>query len=142
MRTETANKALLFLSLLGLAALGYMVYDFVHITRSINEGRTSIYVDTGTYYLALGSVFPVLVVIQMAGRNKDPQRVARYANPLLIAWFIACLVVANIVPWHLTRALQDAGYNQCEDPREVSRPFPGGSYIYTKLACKDLPQSE
>ncbi len=142
LRTKTANKALLFLAFLGLAAVGYLVYDFVHVKLSIEEGRPSVYFDTGTYYLALASVFPVLVVIQITGKNKDPQRVARYASPLLVVWFIACLLLANIVPRYLTKTLENASYNECKDPREVSRLFPGGSYIYTKLTCEDLAKNE
>jgi len=78
----------------------------------------------------------------MTGKHKDPRRVARYANPLLVAWFIACLLLANIVPRYLTKTLENASYNECKDPREVSRLFPGGSHIYTKLTCEDLAKSD
>lgn len=142
MRIETANKALLFLAFLGLAAVGYLVYDFVQVKSSIEEGRPSIYFDTGTYYLVLGSVFPLLAAIQIIGKNKDGQRVARYANPLLVVWFIASLLLAIIVPRYLTKTLENASYTACVDPREISRLFPGRSYIYTKLTCEDLAKDD
>ncbi|HEY9051240.1 MAG TPA: hypothetical protein VIQ03_06825 [Gammaproteobacteria bacterium] len=136
MTQKTAQIIFIIFNILAVVAVGYAAYDFINIISSIQTDKDVIPFDTATYYLLLMSVFWVLSLIQYKGIRNEKAKILKYANQLLIAWFLIMLMLANLIPYYLTHKLEEAGYVGCDDPREVSRVGRGASYLYFKHGCQ------
>ncbi|WP_293268572.1 hypothetical protein [Neptunomonas sp.] len=122
-------------NLLAIPAVVYAFYDIFETLQAIVRADEQIYYDTATSYFFLMSIFWVFTFTGMAGRYKILKPVARLAGGIIMVWFIAGLIIANIIPYWLQHSLTDAGYIACHDPREVHRTGRGESLIYQKTPC-------
>ena len=124
-------------NILAFPVVGYAFYDFYVVKTALANGELQIPFDSGIYYLLLGSVFWVLLVIQTIGRKNPNSKLLKYASPILVIWFISILVLANVLSAYLVGEFESAGYVKCDDPAEVSRVSRGESSIYVKGSCPE-----
>jgi hypothetical protein len=122
---------------LAIPVVGYAFFDFYAVTTAIANGKPQIPFDSGTYYFLLMSIFWVFLIVQQIGLRNPKSKVLEYANSLFIIWFIAMLVLANVIPFYLQNKFESAGYTKCHNPAEVSRISRGESSIYVKGNCPD-----
>lgn len=137
MSPRTANGIVLVLGLLGTVAALYAIYDFGAVLIALRAGMDPVALDTGTCWLLFGSLLPLLLGVQVWGKGKDLKRVGQVGNAVLLTWLATCFALAILMPRYLVSTLTDAGYQECADPREVSRTAPGRSYLYTRGACAE-----
>lgn len=137
MDKKTAQIIFVVLNIIAVPAVGYGIYDYISVSSAIAQGSNIIPFDSGTYYLFLMSLFWVLSIIQMIGLKNPQQQPPRYSNQIVIFWFVAMLIVANLIPYNLQQKFEMAGYTKCDDPREISRISRGESSVYTKKACRE-----
>jgi hypothetical protein len=137
MDQKKAQIFFIIANILAIPIVGYAFYDFYFVTTAIANGKSEIPFDSGTYYFLLGSIFWVFLLVQQVGLKNPDSKVLHYANHIFIIWFIAILVLANVIPFYLQNKFEDAGYKKCHDPAEISRVFRGGSSIYVKGSCPE-----
>jgi len=134
MTQKTAQLIFTVLNILAIFAVMYAALDFINITFAIKTSQNKIPFDSGNYYFLLMSVFWVMSFIQYAGLKKK-QRIVKFANQILVIWFVFMIILANLIPYYLTNKLDEAGYTQCDDPDEISRTARGESSYYIKGGC-------
>lgn len=137
MNPKLAQILFLITCVIAVPVVGYAFYDFFVVKTALANGEQQVPFDSGTYYLLLGSIFWVLLVVQIVGKRNPNSKILRYASPAIIIWFIAMLVLANVIPSYLESKLESAGYVRCDDPAEFSRVSKGASSIYVKGSCPD-----
>lgn len=131
-----------------LIAIPASIYPFLEAGEALtalSKNENEIYFDTGVFYLFLMSSMIVMGCMEMLarvsateGKQTSPliinlgEVTKKYASKILIGWFLFTLVVANVAPIYVNYELENAGYQSCHDPREISRVSPGKSLIYLK----------
>ena len=135
MNPKLAQILFIITNLIAVPVIGYAFYEFFIVKTALANGEQQIPFDSGTYYLLLGSIFWVLLVVQIFGKRNPNSRMLNYASPAIIIWFIAMLILANVIPSYLKSKLESAGYTKCDDPAEISRVSKGASSIYVKGSC-------
>lgn len=136
MTQKNAQIIFVIFNVLAGFAVSYVIYDFVAVNNAIRSKGKIIPFDTGTYYYLLGTVFWVLSIIQYVGLNNKETKLLKYSNFILVIWFILMLFLANIIPYYLSNKMEDAGYEKCDDPGEISRVAKGESNFYKLSGCK------
>lgn len=131
MSKTTAQIIFVILNMLAVLAVSYAIYDFVSIYTAIDAGIPQISFDSGTYYLFLASIFWIFAVIQILGK-KGEGRSLKFASLFVVAWFVAMLLLANVLPYYLQNRFEQAGYTPHDNPREISRVAKGKNMIYIK----------
>jgi hypothetical protein len=127
-----AHAVFWLLDLLALAGVLWCVQDFMRVQGALAGGTSPIPLDSGIYYLLVGTVLWLMTAIQIVGLKRGQTAVARWASPVILAWFAGTLVLANVLPDRLADTLTAAGYHAIDDPREISRLSRGKSVIYVK----------
>jgi hypothetical protein len=130
MSKKTAQIIFIIFNVLAVFAVLYAVNDYMYIVSSVESSTEEISFDSGTYYFFLMSVFWVFSLIQYAGSRKTHSKILKYANQLVVIWFVFVLILANVIPYYLNDKLERAGYIKCEDLEELSRIGKGESSIY------------
>jgi hypothetical protein len=123
------------MSMLAIVAFGYVIYDINSISQSIADKQSAITYDSGTYYLLLLSVFWPASYIEYTGRTKGIEAVAPFASKLILFWFLATLLLANVIPWLVEHQFESHQYVACENPASITRVARGESLIYKKHSC-------
>ena len=136
MTQKTAQIIFVIFNLLAILAVAYAAYDFISVSDAIEIGEKIVPFDSGTYYLLLMSLFWVLSIIQYAGLKNKHARLLKHGNQFLVGWFLFMLLLANLIPNYLSNKLEDAGYIECVDPKEISRVSKGKSSLYIKGSCE------
>ena len=132
MSQRMAHAVLWLLDLLALAGVLWCVQDVMRVQNALAGGASPIPLDSGIYYLLVGTVLWLMTAIQIAGLKRGQSAVARWASPAILAWFAATLVLANVLPDRLADTLTAAGYHAIDDPREISRVSRGASVVFVK----------
>ena len=135
MNKKTAQIIFIILNILSVFAVAYVIYDFLNINDAIALKEKVIPFDSGVYYFLLMSVFWVLGFIQYVGLKNSESKVFKYANPVLVLWFMLMLFFANLIPFYLINKFETAGYIKCDDKSEISRVSKGESVFYKKGGC-------
>ena len=91
MNKKTAQIIFIILNILSLFAVAYVIYDFININDAITLKEKVIPFDSGVYYFLLMSVFSVLGIIQYVGLKNSESKVFKYANQVLVLWFMLSL---------------------------------------------------
>lgn len=137
MNQKTAQRIFIFFNIIAVILIAYVINDFISVLSSIDVEKDKINFDTGIYYFFMITIFWVFSVIQYVGLRNSESLLVKYANQVSIAWFIFTLVLANLLPLYVKGKLEDAGYSECSDPREISRVARGISSIYSLEKCKN-----
>ncbi len=135
MTSRTANFVLIIFDLLMLGAIYYLFHEHSAIISSINSKVNQITFDTGLYYLILGTILPLLRIIQLTVVISKARNYHKTANIIIVAWFVLCLVFANLFPYHVKSRLKNSGYHYCGD-KATHRIFRGSNSIYKLSDCK------
>jgi len=135
MPVALAQGVFVLFNVLALPLVVYALYEPVRIITALHAGTDPISVDSGTQYLILMSVFWPMFGLQIAGLKGRLGFVGRWGSKILIGWFIACLIIATLLPVGLHSLLEKSGYSVCPDPAEFSRLSVGDSLVYVKHAC-------
>lgn len=137
MTKKTAQITFIILNILAFLSIYFVFIEHIRILSGIDEHKIQIPFDSGVYYLLLMSVVWLFSIIQYVGLRNSESLLVKYANQVSIAWFIFTLVLANLLPFYIKGKLEDAGYSECSDPREISRVARGESNIYSLEKCKN-----
>lgn len=135
MSPKTAQIIFVIFNILAVVAVVYAINDYLYVSSSVTNQSEVISFDSGTYYLILISVFWVFSVIQYVGQRNEQSWLLKYANQVIIAWFVVMLILANVIPHYLQTRLEYGGYTKCEDPAEISRVGRGESSLYMRPGC-------
>ena len=135
MNKKTAQIIFFILIILSVFAVAYVIYDFININEAIVLKERIIPFDSGVYYFLLMSVFWILGFIQYVGLKNPESKVFKYANFVLVLWFVLMLFLANLIPFYLTNKFETAGYIKCDDKSESSRVAKGESVFYKIGSC-------
>lgn len=135
MSQRTAHGIIYLFSVASLVAIAFSVIDFRLVLDSIEAQRTSIPLDTGSYY-SLASTVILLGPLVILSKHPSLKRFfERHLNSLAVWWFVLMLFLANVIPWYLQTKLVSNGYVACRDVREISRVSIGKSLIYRMASC-------
>ena len=132
MSQRMAHAILWLLDLLALAGVLWCVQDFMRVQSALASGASPIPLDSAIYDLLMGSVLWLMTGIQIVGLKRGQTAVARWASPVILAWFAATLVLANVLPDRLADTPTAAGYHAIDDPREISHVSRGASVVFVK----------
>jgi len=124
------------MSVAALFAVVYALYDAISVINAITNNQNIIPYDSGIYYLLLLSVFWLMSFIEYTGRKNGLESVSTYAGKSIVIWFLATLLLANIIPWYLQHEFDTHEYFACHDPAEINRVTRGESFIMKKGACE------
>jgi hypothetical protein len=138
MSPRSAQIIFIVFNILAIPVVGFAVYDFIYVKSAIANGEHQIPFDSGTYYFLLGTLFWLLLIIQIIGKKNHESPLLKFGNQIVITWFIGILILANLIPYYLQQTFVDAGYVKCDDPAEINRIARGESSIYVKGSCKDI----
>ncbi|MEJ2423969.1 MAG: hypothetical protein P8101_05830 [Candidatus Thiodiazotropha sp.] len=136
MNQRLAQWVFLGFNLLALPAVAFSLFELFRIIVQVFHGTPLIIYDSGDFSFILMSVFWVMWLIQYAGLKGHMNWVAKKAQPLLIGWFIGCLMFATLIPLGLGYLLPHAGYQKCELPEELGRLMPGGETRFSLTNCQ------
>jgi len=132
MSQRLANVILWLFDLLVLLGVCWCARDYMRVTDALANGAPAIPFDSGIYYLLLPTVLWVLTVVQIVVLKRGGTKAPSSVFPVIIAWFIGTLVLANALPRWLASDLTAAGYHAIDDTREIARVSRGASLIYLK----------
>ena len=131
----------LFFNLLATPVVILAIYDIVILFDGVRTESEIIPLDTGSQYLFLISIFWILSCLQYASLRGCASFVKQWGSKIVITWFIACLVVASLMPMSLRSMLEKAGYKPCQDTVYVSPISRGEKLIYVKNFCPSHEES-
>jgi hypothetical protein len=114
MNQRQAQWGFIVLNILAIPAVFYPLYETYRIYTEANAGHPLITYQSSDFYFLLMSVFWVMWAIQYIGLKGNKSWVEKYAQPLLIGWFIGSIVVAFLAPVGIDNGLHRAGYYRCE----------------------------
>lgn len=137
MNQKTAQWCFVGINILAIPFSSFAIYDHIRILSSIDADTPSIHVFTGMPYFHIVSLFWVMLFVQQIIVRTNSKFFVKNVNKIFIIWFIACLVTANIISYHLSSELSEAGYHPCKHPNAVSSTGRGTTYIYQKTPCLD-----
>jgi hypothetical protein len=137
MSPKKAQIVLVIINLLAIPAVGYAIYVFFSVKHAIANNEPQIPFDSGVFYYLLASIFWIFSIIQYAGLRGGKAYVPKFAAPLAVGWFVAMLILANVIPYFLEKSLEDAAYVKCKDIREISRVSRGESSVFKKGGCEN-----
>ena len=135
MNQKIAQRIFIFFNIIAVVLVAYVVNDFVSINSAIIDKEKIIPFDSGIYYFLLMTVFWVFSVIQYAGLKKKESKILKYANKIIVVWFVFILFLANLIPYYLSNKIEISGYVKCDDPSEISRVVKGESSLYKLDGC-------
>lgn len=135
MRPSTAQAVFVSISLVSIPVGAWPVYAWWRVSKLMDAGASRIRFDSGDGYFLLMSVFWVLAVLQYAGLHGAMAWVKRHGPVLLLAWLVACLVLANRLPVWLDQRLTQAGYQRCPVEQPAGRRSPGERLVYQRPVC-------
>jgi len=81
MNPKLAQILFIITNLIAVPVVGYAFYEFFIVKTALANGEQQIPFDSGTYYLLLGSIFWVLLVVQIVGK-RNPNSRDRFETPL------------------------------------------------------------
>lgn len=136
MNKKTAKIIMIVLNLLAIPAVFFTAYDAVRIYDAVEINADIIPFDTGTYYFLLASILWLISALEIIQSKWQSNWFAQKASHVIAGWFIFCLILANIIPYHLEKKITDAGYIPCHNQEEISRVAKGESLIFQKSDCE------
>lgn len=103
----------LVLDAASLAALVWVVNFHLELLSFISEARGEVEYDSGTYYLLLSLILPLIHIGQLVSKYYEGSWVDKILGVIIIPTFIFLLVVVNALNFHSKDLLDDAGYEAC-----------------------------
>ena len=137
MKQKTAQRIFVFFNIIAVVLIAYVVDDFISVLSSIEAKQDEVNFDSGIYYFFLITIFWVFSVIQYVGLRNSESSIVKYANQIIIVWFVLMLILANLLPFHVKGKFEEMGYSKCSDPKEISRVARGESSIYSLGKCNN-----
>jgi len=135
MSPRTATIGLFVFFLLSLLALYWGWFELNEVLRLANNKSKSIKVDTGIFYVLLGSILIPGFIMDFVGNDNNRDLILKYAGAILMIWFIASLVLANILPMWLESHVENKGYILCATRDRMSIMDRGHEVIYQLPPC-------
>ena len=135
MTPETANYGLLFFDALASSGLYFMLREHLGVISQMYSHSERIVFDTGLYYLLLFSIFPLMRIVQAVILIAKAKDYHKNLNLLFVAWFILCLILANVIPYKIKKDLIASGYHYCGQ-MELHRISRGSNTIYQLSECE------
>lgn len=129
MSQRLANAILWLFNLLVLLWVIWCARHYIRLTDALANGAPAIPFDGGIYHLLLPTVLWVLTVVQIVVLKRGGTMAPSWVFPVIIAWFIGTLALANILPSWLAADLAAAGYHAIDDPQEIARVSRGASLV-------------
>lgn len=122
--------AFIAFNVIAVMVVGYVVYDLIAVNTAIEHLQPTVRYVTGTSYMLLMSVFFLFSAIEYSGATSKLLWLRRYANQLVVGWFITTLALAFCIPLVMQHRLDNAGYVACNNPQVISRVSRGKSLIF------------
>lgn len=133
MRIQMAYGILGVICLAAVAGAAYVIYDIISISNAIANQQAVIPFDSGSAYLLLISVTWPCMYIELSSRIRGITSITKNSTKVIVIWFLATILLANVIPWYLKYEFSRNGYLACKDPAEISRLARGESIIYKKV---------
>ncbi len=143
------KTAKVIITLLGVVSIPTALYPFIeayNVFSQVQGAADYVTFDTGVFFLTLMSVFWPINLFQWIGQKKSMSakkpststfhyaklKALEFAGVILVAWFIATIVIANVGGNIVKSRLLENGYVACDDLSEISRISRGESFIFVK----------
>ena len=103
----------LVLDAASLAALFWLISFHLELLDFISDDRSEIEYDSGTYYLLLSLILPLIHIGQLVSKYYEGSGVDKVFGVIIIPTFIFLLVAVNVLNFYSKRLLDDGGYEAC-----------------------------
>ncbi len=141
MNPKLAQYIFILLNVLAIPCLILPILTILRVWQEATDDQAFITFDSGEFYLLIMTVFWVMALIQYAGLKGKFPKLIQNATGAMIGWLAFTLILANLIPSTLTNHIEQAGYQQCDIPKERARIAKGEELIFSKDCQKLLSKT-
>lgn len=135
MNSAQSQTPFLILCLLSIPVGLFGIYETIRPIVEAGSQTPTITVDSRDQYFLLASIFWLLFAIQWKGLRNDRHWLVVNAGPLILGLFLACLVLAHLIPALLTWHIESSGYHRCFPPDSTASSLRGQTYYFSNDTC-------